>query len=66
MKEIHPERMARLAGGLKSNCGNSLETAVFIQTCSIAGGMIGLAFGGVGASVGSLLGAMACHFGCHS
>lgn len=64
MRRLTNEYMSSLNGGQSENCGNTVETAVVVQTCSVAGGMIGLAFGPIGASLGSLAGAAACHLLC--
>lgn len=64
MQKLTEKKMAVLYGGESENCGSTLETAVVLQTCSVAGGLIGLAFGGVGSAFGSLLGGAACHLVC--
>lgn len=64
MQKLTTTHMESLSGGETKNCGSTVETAVVIQTCSLAGGLIGLAFGPIGASVGSLAGGAACHLLC--
>ena len=64
MRKLTKHYMESLYGGKTNNCGNTVETAVVMQTCSVAGGLIGLAFGPIGASLGSLAGAAACHLLC--
>ncbi len=64
MRKLSNTEMSMLSGGESKNCGNAVEKAVVIQTCSVAGGLIGLAFGGIGTGVGSLLAGAACHFIC--
>ena len=64
MRKLTTEYMESVYGGKTKNCGNTLETAVVTQTCGVAGGLIGLAFGPIGASIGSFAGAAACHLLC--
>lgn len=64
MQKLTTTHMASLSAGESKNCGSTVETTVVLQTCSLAGGLIGLAFGPVGASLGSLAGATACHLLC--
>lgn len=64
MQKLTTTHMETLYGGETENCGSTVETAVVIQTCSLAGGLIGLAFGPIGSGVGSLVGGAACHLLC--
>lgn len=64
MKPIHFAQLAQVQGG-DGNCGNWLETYVITQTCTAAGGFIGLAGGVPGAYLGMFAGKVACSWVCH-
>lgn len=64
MKTLNERQLSDLCAGSK-NCGNGWQTYWVTTTCAVAGGMIGLAAGGIGSSVGSLLGKAACSWICY-
>ncbi|MEX2400993.1 MAG: hypothetical protein WD423_09505 [Rhodothermales bacterium] len=64
MKTMHEAELAQLEAGSR-NCGNRWQTLWVTSTCSLAGGLIGLAGGPLGASIGSLTGRAACEWICH-
>lgn len=65
MNEMTVLQLASLKGGGSRNCGTTLQTYVVTTTCGLAGGLIGLAFSGVGGPAGSFLGKAACSWMCY-